>query len=193
MNGFQPNGLPDARHTRIAATRGFVTAALLAFRLSAAARIVEDTNNQICLFAELHKRRDVEFERRRTTIMDADGLAVDVRFAFIVRRAKMQNGEPPCPVGRNRDLAMVEHRQDEILMLHSGQFALRAERNIDLAVEACAFLQAAFATGQAEIKLIRPFAVQIDPIHAFKLRAWVFGTWDRHVFLLLVGMTVFYL
>ena len=191
MDGFQPDGLPDARHARIAAADGLVAAALLAFRLRATARVVEDTDDQISLLAKLHERRDVKLERRRTAVVDADGFAVDIRFAFIVRRAEMQDGEPPCPVCGNGNFTMVEHRQNKILMLHAGQFALRAERDVDLAVEACAFLQAAFAAGQAEIKFIRPFAVQIDPIQPFKLRAWVFGTWDRHVFLLWVGMTIY--
>lgn len=173
IHRFEPYRLPDSRGTCVVAAAGCKTPGLFSTWLMIAARVIPDANDEVVCGAGAGLVRDVERERDRAAEVGAHGHPVDKCLAFIIRAAKVKPYALARPRGRYLDLAVIPHGPDEVLVCDAGEFALRAERHGNRLIKARATVQGTrfgHAT-LAEVKRVRPRAVQIDPRIAPELRS----------------------
>ena len=134
---FEPDGLPDACGTRIQATEGLVSEALLARRLSFVTGIVLGTNNDGILsackrFGYYKREADV------SAAVIADMLTVYPDVRIIIAGADIENDVSALvePAIRQGDLLFIPDRRAKILIADARKLTFAAERDYDLFVEA---------------------------------------------------------
>ncbi len=180
VDGFEPDGLPDAGCARVGATRRFVVDALFAAWLTGAACLVLDADDEVVGRARLHELGEFDREGRAAAKVKADRGAVDINFTFIINAAKVEEDALASPRSWNRELAVIPHRRNEVRIANARELRFWAEGDDNLLGEAFGFEEFAsfMLTRLTEVKFVSPaIAIQVDPGRTFKLRAWIF--WPR--------------
>ena len=105
--------------------------------------------------------------------MATDLLSVDEDGCVVIDGTEVEQDVLACPSSWDIDVALVPNAGDEVGVQHAGEFALRAEGDGYLAVEALAVAEVTLRTSLSEVETIAPSTVQVDPIGTFELRTWV--------------------
>jgi hypothetical protein len=187
VHGLEPDGLPDTGRPRVEDTFGLLLPVLFAPRNGHVTTGVfgpHDQNVLPCFACE--GMRDVRGERRVATLVGGYLRTVHPHRRAVVHSAEVEQ-QTLVAGGRVLEGAGVPDDVVEGRLPDTGELRLVAERHGDLAVERRVTgaqvlqgdtLQAAREPGARIIEGEAPFAVQIDPIPAAELRAWVLGS--RH-------------
>ena len=176
VHGLHPHRLPNTRGTGIAATIRIVICRLLASGLRAAAKVALGMHHDAVLLAVTHEIRDIEREGVRTAVVAADEATVDIYLRLVIYGTEVELHALALPCRRNLYHALIPHAVDEIGIPYAREFALRCERHRDTLLEALAVIEIAVATRIRQIERKTPFAVQVDPVGSFELRAGILRT-----------------
>ena len=177
VHRLHPHRLPDASGAGIDTSVRLEPCALLAARLFAAAQVVHHLHHEAGRLAGCDKLGNVGFERRARAAVAHHAASVDIDGGLIVHGTEVEQDALPFPCLGHRNLALVPDAGDEIRVCYARQFALRAERHGDAALEPLAVFQSAVVAGASEVECVGPCAVEVEPLGALKLWAWILGAW----------------
>ncbi len=176
-HSFEPDRLPDAGGARVDTAITLEPVGLLARRLQARGGMVRGADDELVL-AIRHQVGDLEREGGVTALMLAGEEAVHPHSRVPVHGAEVEEQSLPPHGVRDLEHPTVPHTVHEVGHLHTGESALGAEGNEDLAgvvaPEGVAHLLADFVIVDLEL----PHPVQVEPVGSLEVGSWVFGPRD---------------
>ena len=175
LNGFHPDGLPDARGAGIGAAVGGVAVGLLACGLIMGAHVVEGGEGHAVML-EVQEVGDIEAERGIAAGVRADLLAVDPDGCEVIDRAEVEQDTLALPCGGDIEILCVPDAPHEVGMRHARQAAFGAERDGDLPAEVFRCGESARLAAFSRVNLEFPCAVEALPGLAHQLRAGVLAS-----------------
>ena len=175
---FHPNRLPNTGSTGIITTVRCILQTLLACTLHSQTQVTGSTNYQVMGLTRCNKFRNIQAERRTATEMASCQNSVDIDFRIEIDCTEVQPHIFSIPFLRNRYFTVIPYMVDEIFILHSRKRTLRTKRHYNLFIKRGCFRESLFHTRIRKIECIIPFSIQIHPCSPFKLRAWIFLTWN---------------
>ena len=194
VHPFQPHRLPDARGAGVGAAIGRIAVGLLAEGLPAFPLAIVRADDQR-VFPAVKGGGDFEGEGGVPPFMHAHALAVHPGFAAVIHRPQMQQHALALRFRGQIKGAPIPDGGHKILIVYAGKRAFRAEGNENFPLQLFLFNQAPGTAGSAQIHFKLPYAVQVHPGGAGKLRPGVFFSGNRgidHTHLLSFRMQILY-
>ena len=91
-----------------------------------------------------HKRGDVHAERGTSSKVASCQFTIDVYLAVVIDCSEVEAHTLACPFLRHGDTALVPNVIDKVGISHAREFALWAEGNSNLSIEALALVEGLF-------------------------------------------------
>jgi hypothetical protein len=156
---------------------GFARDGLFTTRLLRVLSILDAQSQAV--HALIHIRRDIEVEGHVPALIVSDLVAVDPERRAVINCAEVEQQVVPAPpLLGNLEGSRVPDDLVDALVVDSRKLGLVRERDVDAAFERQAVVPAELTPALRVVEGKLPLAVQVHPLCADELWAWVFGPGD---------------
>ena len=177
INGFHPNGLPDACGTGVHTFELTLTDVLLACGLLGGAGIGVGMNHKVVCLAVLQETGDIDGKACAAAKVTTGQTSVHIYLGVVIDSLEVEHDVTSCPSCRHLNLTVIPDVVDEVGIFYTRKLALGGKGNGNLSVEAFALVKPSFYSGADKIEGVAPLAVQVDPVLTLELGTWIL--WAR--------------